>query len=60
MVSSRSLMAQQNLYGSQVRAVFSRWVAKQCRRVWGWTSLRIPARLAASRQAVQKTLAVIG
>ena len=38
----------------------SRWVAKQWRSVWGCSGFSIPARCAASRQAYQTTLVVMG
>ncbi len=49
---------EQNLDGPQVGA--GRCVAKQCLKVCGWTGLVMPARSAASRQALQTTFVLTG
>jgi hypothetical protein len=53
-------MPQQDLEGPQIRTVFEQVSGETVPHVWGWTSLRIPARWVASLQANQMTLGEIG
>ena len=46
--------------GQKTEVASSRWVAKQWRSVWGCRLLRMPARLAASRQACQTVFVSMG
>src|ERR1035438_7822126 len=59
-VSSRSRCPSRIWMVRRSAPASSRWVAKQWRNVCGWMSIPRPARVAASRQASQTILVVIG